>query len=269
MSRETGTEDTNQSAENRLEAEQPVPPPPDPAPAPPRPDPGRLERQTVFMVNDRGRLALLVALCTLAGVAVGFGLSTLIAGSRADCSRSWSAAPRDGEFSRARVEGIVPVPRVVVPRIHDFGFHCHHDHCWGGGNGWGVFLDGSDLADLEDLAELEGLSDLRRLFDDDQDTAWLGVNIVSADSGARVIGVSDDSPAQRAGLRVDDVIVALDGEPVRSASTLVRMVRSDEPGEEITLRVRRGDGDGGATETRTVEARLASAPDRARHGRSR
>ncbi len=266
MSREEETEVTNQTATNLSEAAQPTSPPPAPAPTSPRQDPGRLERQTVVMVNDRGRLALLVALCTLAGVAVGFGLSTLIAGSRADCSRASS----DSAFSRARIEGLLPGPTVVTPRFHGFGFHCHHGHCRGAGNGWGVFLDSPDLANLEDLAELEGLDDLRELFDADHDTAWLGVNIVSVDSGARVIQVSPDSPASRAGLHVDDVIVAFDGEPVGSASKLVRLVRSAEPGEEVRLGVRRGDGNGAsANETRTLEARLATAPGTALHGRSR
>lgn len=39
----------------------------------------KLQRETVVMVNDRGRLGLLVALCSLAGVAVGFGLSNMAA----------------------------------------------------------------------------------------------------------------------------------------------------------------------------------------------
>lgn len=37
----------------------------------------KLQRETVVMVNDRGRIGLLVALCSLAGVAVGFGLSNM------------------------------------------------------------------------------------------------------------------------------------------------------------------------------------------------
>ncbi len=40
----------------------------------------KLQRETVVMVNDRGRLGLLVALCSLAGVAVGFGLSNMAMG---------------------------------------------------------------------------------------------------------------------------------------------------------------------------------------------
>lgn len=44
----------------------------------------KLQRETVVMVNDRGRLGLLVALCSLAGVAVGFGLSNMATGLHAN-----------------------------------------------------------------------------------------------------------------------------------------------------------------------------------------
>ncbi|WP_428267098.1 PDZ domain-containing protein [Haliangium sp.] len=37
----------------------------------------RLKRETILMSSDRGRLGLLVALCSLAGVVVGFGISNM------------------------------------------------------------------------------------------------------------------------------------------------------------------------------------------------
>lgn len=39
----------------------------------------RLQREAIVMGNERGRLGLLVALCSLAGVVVGFGLSNMAA----------------------------------------------------------------------------------------------------------------------------------------------------------------------------------------------
>lgn len=53
----------------------------------------RLQRETVVMVNDRGRLGLLVALCSLAGVAVGFGLSNMATGLHANQCHVRSAQP--------------------------------------------------------------------------------------------------------------------------------------------------------------------------------
>ncbi len=41
------------------------------------PQPAPLKRETILVPSERGRLAVLVALCSLAGVAVGFGLSNM------------------------------------------------------------------------------------------------------------------------------------------------------------------------------------------------
>ncbi|HEY0972041.1 MAG TPA: Do family serine endopeptidase [Gemmatimonadales bacterium] len=58
--------------------------------------------------------------------------------------------------------------------------------------------------------------------------------------GAVVSDFSDEtSPARRAGLERNDVIVAIDGKPVDRVSTLQRLVRSHEPGETVTVDVMR------------------------------
>ena len=41
-----------------------------------------LKRETIVMGNDRGRMGVLVALCSLAGVVIGFGLSNMAASMR-------------------------------------------------------------------------------------------------------------------------------------------------------------------------------------------
>jgi putative serine protease PepD len=56
-------------------------------------------------------------------------------------------------------------------------------------------------------------------------------------TGARVAGITDDGPAQAAGLREGDVITALDGTPVVDATDLIVDVRSLAPGEQVTLTV--------------------------------
>jgi putative serine protease PepD len=58
-----------------------------------------------------------------------------------------------------------------------------------------------------------------------------------AGPGARVAGITDDGPAQAAGLREGDVITALDGTPVVDATDLIVDVRSLAPGEQVTLTV--------------------------------
>jgi serine protease Do len=58
--------------------------------------------------------------------------------------------------------------------------------------------------------------------------------------GAVVLGVEDDSPAAKAGLKKDDVILRFQGEAVQSAATLSRMVRETPPGRTVNLEVSRG-----------------------------
>lgn len=58
---------------------------------------------------------------------------------------------------------------------------------------------------------------------------------LEAERGARVTAVHAGTPAARAGVRVDDVIVRFDGEGVRSALQLGRLVRETPPGRAIDV----------------------------------
>jgi S1-C subfamily serine protease len=65
---------------------------------------------------------------------------------------------------------------------------------------------------------------------------------VQARGGALVIEVLADSPADAAGLRGGDVIVAIDDDRVREPSALREVVRSHQPGEQVTIElIRRGE----------------------------
>ena len=60
---------------------------------------------------------------------------------------------------------------------------------------------------------------------------------VPEDVGVMVGKVVDGSPALRAGLEVGDVVTAVDGEPVASASALARAVGGHEDGDTVVLEV--------------------------------
>jgi len=98
----------------------------------------------------------------------------------------------------------------------------------------GVILTVEDAAgnrreralDLEGTRE--GIEDGRLL-----DTVGLSLWPVPAVVG----GVAPDSPAAEAGLRMDDVVLAIDGEPVRNWASLVNLV-SQRPGETVALTLR-------------------------------
>lgn len=99
--------------------------------------------------------------------------------------------------------------------------------------------------------------------------AVLGINVNDADEfdaehvgldevrGVRVEGFAQgNSPAERAGLRMGDVIVAIDGSPVQYTAQLQQIVGFRRPGESVKVEVARR---GGAR--RTYDVRLTSADE--------
>ncbi len=78
---------------------------------------------------------------------------------------------------------------------------------------------------------------------------WLGVSIQDVDektaqalgltkaSGALVASVTPGDPADKAGIRPGDVIIALDGVPVESSSDLTRRIGAMRPGDRVEVSV--------------------------------
>ncbi len=97
--------------------------------------------------------------------------------------------------------------------------------------------------------------------------AWLGAYVqdltpqlakalrVPATQGAIVTQLEPNSPAQRAGLKPDDVITQLDGEPIPSASALTRNVALKRPGNDAQITLYRGG------QERKERVRLGTRPD--------
>ena len=84
----------------------------------------------------------------------------------------------------------------------------------------------------------------------------LGYDVQAEPEGALVVAVAADAPAAGR-LEPTEVIVAVDGEPVRTPDDLRRLIAEREPGEEVTLRVRAGD------DTREVEITTIESPEEA------
>jgi S1-C subfamily serine protease len=74
------------------------------------------------------------------------------------------------------------------------------------------------------------------------------------DSGVEVVQVAGDSPAAAAGLRAEDLIVELDGEPVTDVADIQRLMVVEKIGEPVALRVLR---EGRELELSLVPAELA------------
>jgi serine protease Do len=96
---------------------------------------------------------------------------------------------------------------------------------------------------------------------------WLGVQILglsedlartyklSEAKGAVISDVTKDSPAEKAGLKVDDVVVGVDGRPVEDNGDLSAYIASKAPGQTVNLRVMR------EGQERTVPVTLGTFPD--------
>jgi membrane-associated protease RseP (regulator of RpoE activity) len=74
-----------------------------------------------------------------------------------------------------------------------------------------------------------------------EEKAFLGVYLgdAEADNGVLITGVGEGSAAEEAGLRKDDIIIALDGNDMRTYSQVSEYVQSKEPGETIRVTVLR------------------------------
>ena len=80
--------------------------------------------------------------------------------------------------------------------------------------------------------------------------------VPSVPSGwALVVEVTEDSPADRAGLRVGDIITAVDSEPLSEDVSLSELIRAHEPGDEVELTVQR------AGRERTITVTLGQDPN--------
>lgn len=83
--------------------------------------------------------------------------------------------------------------------------------------------------------------------------AWLGVKVasmtpllaasenLSVDRGALIVEVVADSPAEEAGLKVNDVIIRFDDKEISNVADLVRAIRNSEIGEDVEIVFVRGE----------------------------
>jgi len=83
--------------------------------------------------------------------------------------------------------------------------------------------------------------------------AFLGVSVSSSDQGVRVEEVAAGSPAEKAGVKVGDIITAVGGEKV-TADTIRDVVAKHAVGDKVTLAITRG------TQKLSLDVTLAARP---------
>lgn len=113
----------------------------------------------------------------------------------------------------------------------------------------GQLLLAQQVSGPEPAQRLEGMLHRMSLFDEGQ--SWLGVQLgevtqakvkelkLPGDYGAIVTHVEENSPAAKAGLKENDVILEFGGMRVWSAAQLKQLVDETPPGRNVSLRVSR------------------------------
>ena len=113
-----------------------------------------------------------------------------------------------------------------------------------------VLLTKGDLFDQERKVAASGIADrfaaieivsdktvdtYGRVFADHGDGPERGMMVLG--SGAMIVDVVPDSPADRAGLSEGDLLVAIEGEEIDEKSDLAAMIAEHEPGAKVTIEV--------------------------------
>jgi len=83
---------------------------------------------------------------------------------------------------------------------------------------------------------------------------FLGVGLAERQDGGQgaiITTVQADSPASRAGIKENDIVLSVDGEPIDGQAAFVAAIRDSEPGAIVKIEILRG------TKRLTVEAKLA------------
>ncbi len=90
----------------------------------------------------------------------------------------------------------------------------------------------------------------------DKALAYVGAEGADDPDGCRLTAVDEDGPAAKAGLKVGDLVVKVDGREVPVYASFLRWVAEAEPGETLSLQVKRGD------KQLSLEVKLEAPPKR-------
>jgi uncharacterized protein (TIGR03067 family) len=115
-----------------------------------------------------------------------------------------------------------------------------------------VCLNGrADAKDRPDALKTEGHADRRLLvFEREKSppadpldglTGYVGVQLRGADGAVTIDAPLKDSPADKAGAKKGDVVLAIGGAAATDLPAAVKTVRAAKPGSKLAVRVKRGD----------------------------
>ncbi len=104
----------------------------------------------------------------------------------------------------------------------------------------------SDVAEMSGAQEAAPVAALTRL----------GYQVKSTDEGATIESLQADSPAENAGICLNETITAINGVPVRTVTDLVGMIRRHKVGDTVSITTSTGAVNG----NRTTKVTLAATP---------
>jgi len=102
-----------------------------------------------------------------------------------------------------------------------------------GAGAWNFNMDGNQMS----------------LFSEDENRAMLGVTTEGNDKGAEVESVTNESAAEKAGLKKGDIITKIGDRKIESTDDVTEAVRSHKPGEKVSITYLRD----GKTQTANAE----------------
>jgi serine protease Do len=73
-----------------------------------------------------------------------------------------------------------------------------------------------------------------------RDDAYIGLTLDSETKDCRILNVAENSPAEKAGLKANDIVRLFDGKKIATTDDLIREMQSKRPGNEVALEVLRG-----------------------------
>jgi serine protease Do len=72
-------------------------------------------------------------------------------------------------------------------------------------------------------------------------SGYLGVSLEPADAGVKISQVMNGSAAAKAGIKMNDLVLAVAGKTISDPETLVKTLQGYKPGDVVAVRVKRGD----------------------------
>ncbi len=95
-----------------------------------------------------------------------------------------------------------------------------------------MIADGSPFLFSDDLDESGNFSSIDEKTDS---IAFLGVSTEKSEKGAKVISLTKESPAEKAGLLENDIITKINSQKVEDPESLYKAVTANKPNEEVKI----------------------------------